>query len=103
MKELITVTRHPIVRSDGSLCLRGGYDAESKIFCCFEDEDYDNMPEKPTNQQIADAITTAFEPWSLYKYASDVDRGGMLAAIVTAVVRPTLDKCPGFFFEAALV
>lgn len=100
MRELKAIAYLPLVRPDGSLCLTPGYDEASQVYCHFDADDFADIPDSPTQDDLTAAMRDLFAPWRGYTFASNDDRAAMVAAVLTAVCRPALDIAPGFFSDA---
>lgn len=90
----------PFMAMGGRIVCERGFDQKTGYFLNFDPEQFPSIPDKPTNSQIKDAYEKLWAPFVGFPFAEDTDRGAMLAALLTAVVRPGLDVSPGFFFEA---
>lgn len=86
--------------SPRGLVERVGYDAATGIFCDFDPTQLDGVPVRPERAELVDALRTLWGPWSAFPFAADDDRAAMLAAVLTALCRPGLDRTPGVLFEA---
>lgn len=92
----------PFMTLDGRIVSERGYDRLSGHFLEYDPEAFPIIPDNPSMEEIRDAYQQLWSPFSGFPFAEDEDRGGMLAALLTAVVRPGLDVAPGFFFEAPI-
>ncbi|QDZ29061.1 hypothetical protein [Noviherbaspirillum sp. UKPF54] len=99
-REIKAFVTMPFVRADGSLVLAPGYDEKTHTYADFQQESIAPLPEAPSSSDIVQALKTLWGPWSKFPFASEHDRAAMLAAIFTAVCRPSLDTAPAFFFDA---
>lgn len=100
MRELKAISFLPLVRPDGSSCLVPGYDVETQVFCHFDADDFADIPDSPTQDELICAARDMLAPWRGYAFASADDRAAMGAAVLTAICRPALDTAPGFFSDA---
>lgn len=99
-KEIKAVALLPYARPDGSIVDQPGYDSRTGVFSYFDADLLPPIPKAPTPEEVIAALKAVWEPWSAYQFATNEDRGAMLSAIVSAVCRPALDLCPGYFFDA---
>lgn len=100
MKELKAMVSLPYVRPDGKLVDIPGFDEVTGVYADFPVDAMPRVPDTPTLAELEEAIKILWKPWSGYRFATDNDRAGMFAAIVTAICRPALTTSPGFFFDA---
>jgi hypothetical protein len=98
--ELISIITAPTLRPDGSVLSKPGYDPETKLLLL--PGNYPEIPEKPTMDDVKAAFKVLWFPFSQFPYISDNDRGTALACGLTAPVRKTLSKAPGFNFDAPM-
>lgn len=98
MRELKAMSYLPLVGVGGVIVNRSGYDEDTGVFLAFDDSP--DIPDEPSRSEIIAAIKVIWKPWSNYTLATDHDRAAMFSAIVTAICRPALYTCPGFFFDA---
>ena len=96
------LTRQPYLRPDGSLTAAAGYDSSSRMFGVFDARAF-SVPADPTRAQAEAALALLKELLSEFSFASDVDLAATLAAMLTAVVRPSLDHAPMFHVRAHMV
>lgn len=88
----------PLVRLDGSVLEERGYDATTGLYL-------DRQPESPiklhpSRAEAEDALRRLWLPFTDFPFVTKADRGVMLAALLTACVRPVLPTAPGFGFDA---
>jgi hypothetical protein len=95
---LAGVARQPYFReSDGELVTQSGYDETSKIFAVFDPRKY--HPD-PTPEAARSSLALLEELLMEFHFVSTADKAAALAAIFTAVVRPTLPHAPAFHVRA---
>ena len=95
--ELQSVIRAPVLRPDGSLLDRPGYDAATRTLLLADHPDgWPAVPANPTRDQVRTAIATLWEPFAAFPFVDDLSRAIALAAMLTAVQRPMLETAPGF-------
>lgn len=97
---LRAVVDHPFILPNGRIVADRGYDKETGYYLNIPPEMYPLVPERPSAEQVVAAFDKLFGPFSAFPYASAVDRGALVAALLSVVARPGLDFCPGTFFGA---
>jgi hypothetical protein len=102
-RQLDAIVTAPVLRLDGTLLDVPGYDSASKLFYFSLDVDPPRIPLYPSIEDARAALGKLWEPVSLFSFVDDQARGVMLAAILTAVIRPVLPKAPGFALDAPTV
>jgi hypothetical protein len=96
---LAGVVRQPYFReSDGELITQAGYDAISHRFGVFDPRQF-VIPE-PTLEAAQAALAMLEDLLTEFHFVSDTDKAAALSAIITAVVRPTLDYAPAYHVRA---
>jgi RepB DNA-primase N-terminal domain len=96
---LAGVARQPYFReSDGELITQPGYDKTAQRFGVFDARQF-VVPE-PTPEAARAALALLEDLLEEFYFVNGTDRAATLAAIFTAVVRPTLAYAPGFHVRA---
>lgn len=96
---LAGVVRQPYFReSDGVLILQPGYDTTAQRFGVFDPRQF-VLPD-PTPEAARTALALLEDVLTEFHFVADTDRAAALAAICTAVVRPTLACAPAFHVRA---
>lgn len=96
---LTGVARQPYFReSDGELITKAGYDAGSHRFGVFDPRQF-VIPE-PTLENARAALAMLEDLLTEFHFVSATDKAAALSAILTAVVRLTLDFAPAFHSKA---
>lgn len=91
----------PTMRPDGSLLMMPGYDDATRLVLDARIEDVkQSVPERPAVVDALAAMDRLLYPFRDFPYTSSVDRAVLLAALLTAVVRPVLPTAPAFGFDA---
>jgi len=99
LPSLAGVARQPYFRElDGELVKRPGYDATAHLFGVFDARQFET-PE-PTINAARAALATLEELLTEFHFVAPHDKAAALAAIFTAVVRPTLPHAPAFHVRA---
>lgn len=96
---LAGVARQPYFReSDGELVTAAGYDKASQRFGVFDSRQFEIR--EPTLDAARGALGMLEDVLKEFHFVSAADRAAALAAIFTAVVRPTLAHAPAFHVRA---
>lgn len=78
-----------------------GFDQKSGLLLCMEDDcAWPGVITNPTPAQLCEAANTLWRPFREFPFCGPADRGVMLAAILTALVRGSLVTAPAFMFDA---
>lgn len=89
--KLQAVIRHRVLRDDGSVLDRPGFDRATGIYLHARTVRWQPIP-----ADLREAVRTLWHPVSLMPYDSPADAGAALALLLTAVQRPALDLAPMF-------
>jgi hypothetical protein len=96
---LAGLARQPYFReSDGELIKEPGYDKTALRFGVFDTRQF-VLPD-PTHEAAQKALALLEELLAEFHFVAATDKAAALAAIITAVVRPTLPYAPGFHVRA---
>ncbi|WP_243312352.1 hypothetical protein [Fundidesulfovibrio agrisoli] len=88
----------PTIRPDGSLVLAQGHDAGTGYYVAHNLTV--NIPDKPTIEDAAFALSLLRELLAGFSFVNNVDRSVALSLILTAIARPALDFVPLFSITA---
>jgi hypothetical protein len=102
MPVLDSVATAPIMDPrTGRFIDRDGYDPGSRLLLLLNDlEEWPGVPEKPTRDDLDNALATLWEPFKRFPFVGPIDCGVMLTALLTAAIRPLLPTAPAFAFDA---
>lgn len=100
LRRLNAVITAPSMRPDGSIIDVPGYDDETGTLYAADDPFPPRVPLQPTLDHVRAAWSELWESFRLFPFADDVARAVFAAALLTACIRPTLDKAPAFGFSA---
>jgi hypothetical protein len=100
LPKLEAVITAPTLRSDGSLLNEPGYDHGSKLLLAATTPELAHIPSAPTLEQAKAALDVLWSPFRLFPLVDAIDRGVVLAAVLTATARASLPTAPGFGFDA---
>ncbi len=96
------VARQPYFReSDGALITQPGYDRETQRFGVFDARQF--VIGDPTPDAARAALALLEELLTEFHFVDPTDKAAALAAMFTAVVRPTLPHAPGFHVRAPVM
>ncbi|WP_439620093.1 hypothetical protein [Hyphomonas sp.] len=102
LKPLDGVISGPTIRSDGSVLDRSGYDEATRLFFDPMGVEVPQVPTEPTLEQARDALNTLLKPYESFPFVDAAAKGALLAALLTAAVRPVLPTSPAFGFDAPI-
>lgn len=94
------VTSDPVMRPDGSILDVPGYSQQDRLLFVSDENDSPRVPLVPTDAETRVAFEELWLPFAEFPFAGAADRGVMLAALLTAVVRLMLPTAPAFAFDA---
>lgn len=99
---LTGIARQPYFReSDGALVVKAGYDAASQRFGVFDERKF-VMPD-PTENAAHAALDLLEGLLGEFSFVASVDKAAAIAAMFTAVVRPSFAYAPAFHIKASTV
>ncbi len=96
------LARQPYFRPDGTLVTIAGYDPSTGIFGVFDSRKF-QIPDKPTLEEAKTALMLLNDLLSEFSFPTKTDRAAALAAMITAVIRPSLPQAPMFHTKAHIV
>lgn len=89
---LLGITEAPVLRPDGSILTKPGYDAMSKLY-------YHPAPglvlppirERPSDGEVAEAIALVMEPLADFPFDNEASKANALATMFAPILRPMID------------
>jgi hypothetical protein len=84
------VTETPIVRRDGSIVQRPGYDRATG-YVYVPSCEYPTVAEQPSQEDARRALDELVNVWRDFPFARDVERYVAIAALLTVLARPAID------------
>lgn len=102
LKPLDGVITGPTIRLDGSVLGVPGYDVGTRLLFDPLGEDVPGVHLRPTLEQACAALDLLLQPFQTFPFVNATAKGALLAAILTAVVRPVLPTSPAFAFDAPI-
>lgn len=102
LKPLDGVITGPTIRLDGSVLNAPGYDPATRLLFDPLGADVPDIPTAPTLEQARDALELLLHPFQTFPFVDASAHGAMLAAILTAAIRPVLPTAPAFASDAPI-
>lgn len=102
LKSLDGVITGPTIRLDGSLLITPGYDPTTRLLFDPMGEAVPDVPYYPTLEQAGEALDALLQPFQTFPFVDATAKGALLAAILTAAIRPVLPTAPAFAFDAPI-
>lgn len=93
------VSLSPIIRRDGSIADRPGYEPENRLYIAV-DAKLPAIPDRPTRADAAAAKRVLDELLAEFPFVGSVDRSVALSALLTAPLRPSMQGAPLHAFRA---
>jgi hypothetical protein len=100
LARLTAVVTVPTARADGSIVDEPGHDAESGVLYAPAVDPAPRVPRAASVDDALAALRVLNDPIREFPFATPVDRAVALAAMLTAIVRPSIDTAPAFGFSA---
>lgn len=96
LRRLNAVLTRPTVTADGVLLDQPGFHAAHGIYLDFDPDDWPSMSSDLTPDQAKSLIRTIWQPFRAFPLTDAASRGAVLAAIMTALLRTSLEIAPAF-------
>lgn len=100
LRPLKGVITAPTIRLDGGVLVNPGYDKETELYLDPNGEVMPEITPRPSLHEAHAALGVLFDPFATFPFVSPEAAGAHLAALITAVIRPTLPTAPGFAYDA---
>jgi hypothetical protein len=97
---LTAVIQCPTLRSDGSILQSAGYDRDTALLYDPGEVEFPPIPESPTMDEAIAALDLLERPFRAMDFADDASKSVAIAAILTALIRRTIETAPLFVFDA---
>jgi putative DNA primase/helicase len=85
------VVHHPIVRPDGSIRTREGYDPETRFWCHLGTLDIPPVPRHPTDDDLTQARDVLDDLCCDFPFADEASRANAWALLLTPLVRTAFE------------
>ena len=99
LKQLKAVITAPVMTKDMRIINRVGYDAKTQLYLDMP-QDALPIPEIVMKEMAIQALDVLMRPFNGFMTATPLDKGVLLAAVLTAVQRPVLPTAPAFGLDA---
>lgn len=99
LKPLKAVLTAPVILEDGCVISRPGYDKGSQLYLNMA-SDIPAVPGVVNDETAKRALNVLMQPFVEFDIRTPVDRGALLAAILTAIQRPMLPAAPAIGIDA---
>ena len=93
------ISRTPVLRPDGSVLDRPGYDPATAILYA-PDEAFPPIPNSPTQEDAAEALERLRRPFREFPFVTDYDRDAVVGEVLTLLTRHLVQRAPGFVHNA---
>ena len=86
---------------EGELITTPGYNPDSKLFGVFDPDEFELL--EPTLEQAQKSLILIQDLLNEFSFLSPIDFAATISAILTAVVRASIDLAPGFHVHASTI
>ena len=86
--------------ANGRILKEAGYDQASGFYLKSAGQDFIEIPEAPTHDQIMQAFALLMQPLSQFPWCSPLDYSVACSSLLTSIARPGLNMAPAHCFEA---
>jgi hypothetical protein len=100
LPSLVAITAGPFLRADGSVVAEPGYDEATQVLYHPAGSPAPPVRPAPTVVMATEALQYLWAPFREFPFEGDVDRGGVLALLLTAALRPGIVIAPGGLIES---
>ncbi|MDD2660273.1 MAG: hypothetical protein PHY54_11445 [Methylococcales bacterium] len=100
LPNLTGIIHAPTIRTDGSILENAGYDLSTGLFVDLGNNNFPCIPQKPSHEDALLALDILKKPLSEFPFTHDSDLATVIAAILTALVRHSVDNAPLFLFDS---
>jgi len=97
---LIGIINAPTLRTDGTILDCPGYDAVSGLLFLPGNDTFDKIPEQPTIEEAIQAANELLNILKGFPFEDEASKSVALAAILTALLRKSIETAPLFGFTA---
>jgi cation transport regulator ChaC len=92
-KPLEGIVETPVIRPDGTVLQRPGYDELTKLYYApHEEMQACNVPESPTKKEAREALAVLQDIIAEFPYVDEPDFANLLALMLTPIIRPAIKR-----------
>jgi hypothetical protein len=96
---VMSISRTPVIRADGSVIETAGYDVATGIIYA-PDASFPPVPVNPTQADAAQALAQLRHPFRAFPFVTETDRDAVVAEILTLFTRHLVPRAPAFVHNA---
>lgn len=96
LRPLMAVLNHPTITGDGRLLDHPGYHADCQFFLDFNPDDWPTIQSDMSEAEARALVDTIWTPFCEFPFPDAAARGGVLAAVLTAILRASFETAPAF-------
>ena len=100
LPNLVGIIHAPTLRADGSILDKPGYDLMTGLYFDPGSTVFLPIPTKPTLIDAQQALETLLAPFKEFKFKEPSDLSTAISAILTALIRRSIDNAPLFLITA---
>jgi hypothetical protein len=97
---LVGIASTPTMASDGRVVQDPGFDPESGLLLDFAERAFPRVPGAPTMDEARAALATLLRPMRDFPFDSEASRSVAVAAVLTGLIRASMDTAPMHAFDA---
>ncbi len=96
---VMSISRTPVIRADGSVIETPGYDVATGIIYA-PDASFPPVPVNPTQADAAQALARLRHPFREFPFVTETDRDAVVAELLTLFTRHLVPRAPAFVHNA---
>ena len=96
---VMSISRTPVLRADGSVIETPGYDVATGIIYA-PDASFPPVPANPTKADAKEALKRLREPFRAFPFVADTDRDAVVGEVMTIFTRHLVPRAPAFVHNA---
>ncbi|AMJ50095.1 DNA primase small subunit domain-containing protein [Cereibacter sphaeroides] len=94
LRRLTFILRRPTLNARGELLTRPGHHAGEGLYLDYDPEEWPEIPLTLSQEDARAALKMIWKPFAAFPFVDAASRGALLAAIFTAILRPSLPTAP---------
>jgi hypothetical protein len=96
---LLSISRTPVLRMNGSVLEKPGYDRATGIYYAPEIE-FPAVPERPTRDDARRGYERLCRPFRGFPFATEADKAAVVGEVLTLLTRHLVPRAPAFLHNA---